>query len=115
MISPRMVLFAPVMMKPSTPAPAESPRISTSGAVVYAGTDVPSIVTGWVIVGSADPGDSVNGPAPVRLKKTKSASAPELARVTASRRLYDWFAAESVRLRTMYVVPARSYAPVRRF
>src|SRR5688500_9488369 len=54
MTSPRTVLLAALIVRPATPAPAESPRTSTTGAPTQPGCVVPSMTIVWVTVGRAE-------------------------------------------------------------
>src|SRR5947208_2001696 len=83
--NPRIVQPGAVMVRPLAPAPADIPRSLMTGVPAKSGADQPSMVTASVIVGRADSGWIVWGPAPGMLNVTTSAPAAELAWVMASR------------------------------
>src|SRR3954464_7670201 len=65
MTSPRTVLLDVVMVSPLAPAGADAPVSSTIGAPDQPGWVVASMTSGSVIVGRADVGAMVWGPAPM--------------------------------------------------
>ena len=88
MTRPVIVLDPAVMSRPSTPVPAAAPLSTMIGAPANPGCVVPSIVTGSVIVGSADVTAIVFAPEPI---ENRIVSGPGFA-------LAAWIASRSVQL-----------------